>query len=123
MTVCGTSCVEGVTAFPPDAIPLFTVAVSNGVFQHGSLTDMRSRYRAPKRAIAGPNIVLTETTDSVIYTVPSGPLRNQPSGVQPACSATTRGTFWHVNGASGAKDTVTVCAKDASDTYSWRMIY
>ena len=123
MTVCGASCAQGVTAFPPNAVPLFTLTVSNGAFQNGSLTDMRSRYRAPKRAIPGPNIVLTETTDSVTYSVSAGPLRNQPTGAQPACSEAIRGMLWHVNGASGIKDTVSVCAKDASNTYSWRTIY
>jgi hypothetical protein len=99
------------------------VTVVNGAFQNGSLTDMRSRYRAPKRAIPGPNMVVTETTDSIIYSVPAGPLRNQPAGARPACSAAVRGTFWHINGASGVKDSVAVCAKDASDGYSWRTIY
>jgi len=40
-----------------------------------------------------------------------------------ACDATHRGTFNYVAGASGEKDTVQVCAKDASDLYAWRTIY
>jgi hypothetical protein len=124
MTACGASCAAGVTTFPTNAVPLFTVGVFNGAFQSGTLTDWRSRYRAPKRVIAGENVVIAETADSVTYsTVLMSPLRNQPAGAQPACSAATRGTHWHVNGANGVKDTVAVCAKDASDIYAWRTIY
>jgi len=39
---------------------------------------------------------------------------------QPACSATTRGTFWVVQGAAGVRDNFQVCAKDTADAYAWR---
>jgi hypothetical protein len=39
------------------------------------------------------------------------------------CDATHRGTFNYVAGGSGEKDTVQVCAKDASNLYEWRTIY
>jgi hypothetical protein len=39
------------------------------------------------------------------------------------CSSTAGGTFNYVAGATGVKDTVQVCAKDASNTYAWRTIY
>lgn len=42
---------------------------------------------------------------------------------KPACSSTTRGTFWAVQSGAGVKDTVEVCAKDAADAYAWRAIY
>lgn len=45
------------------------------------------------------------------------------SGSKPTCAAAERGTFWYVAGGAGAKDTVEVCAKDASDNYAWRVIY
>lgn len=41
----------------------------------------------------------------------------------PACSATLRGRIWLTPGATGAKDSVSVCAKDASETYAWRALY
>ena len=124
MATCGGSCVPGVTDFPPTAVPLFTVDVLAGVLQGGSLIDRRSRYRAPKRALPGANIVISETAGSVTYSsILTSPLRNQPAGVRPPCSAETRGTLWHGNSDAGAKDTVTVCAKDASDLYGWRVIY
>lgn len=44
-------------------------------------------------------------------------------GTKPTCSSTTRGMYWHFLGGTGVKDTVEVCAKDASDVYAWRTIY
>jgi hypothetical protein len=45
------------------------------------------------------------------------------SGPQPGCDATHRGWFWFAAGGAGVKDTVQVCAKDASNTYAWRTVY
>jgi len=42
---------------------------------------------------------------------------------QPACSVTVRGRQWFVAGATGVKDGLTVCAKDASNAYAWRTLY
>lgn len=41
----------------------------------------------------------------------------------PTCDATTRGTFFYQPGGAGVKDAVSVCAKDASNVYAWRVIY
>ena len=50
-----------------------------------------------------------------------------PAGIlgdaQPACAATVRGRLWFVAGATGAKDGLSVCAKDATNAYAWRTIY
>lgn len=45
------------------------------------------------------------------------------TGTPPTCSATSRGEFYVTQGATGAKDVVGVCAKDASNNYAWRSIY
>jgi len=45
------------------------------------------------------------------------------TGAQPTCSVALRGRFWTVFGATGTKDSVTVCAKDATNAYAWRTIY
>jgi hypothetical protein len=45
------------------------------------------------------------------------------SGPQPRCDATHRGWFWFAAGGAGVKDTVQVCAKDASNTFAWRAVY
>jgi hypothetical protein len=46
-----------------------------------------------------------------------------PSVTQPACASALRGRIWQTFGASGVKDTVSVCAKDATDAFAWRTIY
>lgn len=45
------------------------------------------------------------------------------SAAKPACDATSRGKFWYTAGASGVKDTVEICAKDAADVFAWRVLY
>jgi hypothetical protein len=45
------------------------------------------------------------------------------AGTQPACSTSTRGRIWDILGANGVKDAISVCAKDATDAYAWRVLY
>jgi lysophospholipase L1-like esterase len=42
---------------------------------------------------------------------------------QPSCTASLRGTFWFVQAATGASDSLQVCAKGADDTYSWKTVF
>lgn len=53
----------------------------------------------------------------------NGGMRLNTATAKPACDATVRGTFWVTQGAVGVKDTVEVCAKDATNVYAWRAIY
>ena len=50
-----------------------------------------------------------------------------PQGIfgeaRPGCDGTVRGRLWFVAGTAGIADSLTVCAKDASDAYAWRTIY
>jgi hypothetical protein len=63
------------------------------------------------------------TTPEGVLTAASG-IRPATSGAaQPACDATSRGTFWFTYSASGVKDAAAVCAKDAANAYAWRTIY
>ena len=48
---------------------------------------------------------------------------NPGTSSQPACTTSNRGQIWQTFGASGVKDTVQVCAKDASNLYAWRQLY
>ena len=41
----------------------------------------------------------------------------------PGCSVLVRGRQWFVAGTTGVKDSLSVCAKDASDSYAWRTLY
>ena len=42
---------------------------------------------------------------------------------QPTCSSTITGQFWYSGHSTGVKDSVSVCAADATDAYAWRTIY
>lgn len=50
-------------------------------------------------------------------------IRFMDPGARPACDSTLRGTYWHENSAGGVIDTVSVCAKNASNAYAWRDLY
>jgi len=53
----------------------------------------------------------------------NGGLRLNTSNSRPECSASVRGTFWVIQNGTGVKDNVSVCVKNASDTYEWATIY
>ncbi len=53
----------------------------------------------------------------------NGGVRLNTLSAKPPCNTTFRGTFWVTQGTAGVKDSVQVCAKDASDAYAWRTIY
>src|SRR5487761_2570528 len=42
---------------------------------------------------------------------------------QPTCDSAHRGRLWQTFGGPGVKDQFTVCAKDATDAYAWRVLY
>lgn len=42
---------------------------------------------------------------------------------KPTCAAGSAGTFAYTKGGAGVKDTVEICAKDASGNYAWRTLY
>lgn len=42
---------------------------------------------------------------------------------RPACTVSERGTIWVVQSATGVKDAVAVCVKNASNVYTWATIY
>ena len=49
----------------------------------------------------------------------SGGLQLNTSASQPACSVSTRGTFWFTPSAAGTADFYQTCQKDSSNNYSW----
>jgi hypothetical protein len=61
--------------------------------------------------------------DGTVFRLMNSTLVSGLAGTQPACGSALRGRIWTVFSASGTKDTVTVCAKDATDAYAWRTIY
>lgn len=50
-----------------------------------------------------------------------------PAGVLgdtlPTCAAVVRGRLWFVAGTTGVKDSLSVCAKDATNAFAWRALY
>ena len=44
-------------------------------------------------------------------------------GSQPPCNLSNRFILWVDEGGAGIKDSVEICAKDASNTYAWRVLY
>jgi hypothetical protein len=50
-----------------------------------------------------------------------------PAGVlgeaQPVCGAPVRGRLWFVAGGTGVKDSLSVCARDATAVFAWRPLY
>ena len=61
--------------------------------------------------------------DGTVFRLMKSNLVSALTGTQPACSSSLRGRIWTVFGATGVKDSVTVCAKDATNAYAWRVIY
>ncbi|MEJ1928658.1 hypothetical protein WDZ92_00095 [Nostoc sp. NIES-2111] len=47
----------------------------------------------------------------------------ETQALRPVCNASERGRQWFVPGGTGVKDSLSVCAKDASDAYNWRLLY
>jgi hypothetical protein len=45
------------------------------------------------------------------------------TAVSPPCVAGTAGTLWYAAGGTSVKDTVSICAKDGTDTYAWRVLF
>jgi hypothetical protein len=53
----------------------------------------------------------------------NGGVKLNTTSAKPTCSATTRGTLWFTQGATNVKDSLEVCAKNASNVYAWRLLY
>lgn len=71
----------------------------------------------------GSSTVLVCTNGAVCSTYQAAGTLKLTTGSEPTCDATVRGTFWYIAGASGVKDTVEVCTKDAANSYTWRIVY
>jgi hypothetical protein len=75
-------------------------------------------------AAGGTGAAKASVTGTLSATVAvSSPQVTLQSGTEPTCNSTNRGALVQVYGGAGVKDTVRVCAKDASDVYAYRAIY
>jgi hypothetical protein len=52
----------------------------------------------------------------------NGGLRLKTTAARPACDGNVRGTFWFVQGGTGAADTLEVCAKDTAGNFNWKPV-
>lgn len=57
------------------------------------------------------------------FQISNGGLTLKPGISQSVCDTTRRGMLWFTQGATNVKDTLQVCAKDASNAYQWRTLY
>jgi hypothetical protein len=53
----------------------------------------------------------------------NGGIRLNTATSKPTCDSSVRGTLWFAQRASGVKDDLEICAKDASNNYNWITIY
>jgi hypothetical protein len=109
---------SAITQFPPGVVPLATWSASGGAWIAGT-NDVALQSGGPA-FIAGTNVTLTQTGNTVTI---AASLEALPTGAQPACALSTGGFMWYSPGATGVKDSVQVCAKDATNTYAWRTLY
>lgn len=63
------------------------------------------------------------TTPTVPLSVAGAIRVNSNNSANPVCNATTNGSLWFSQGATGVADSLKVCAKDATNTFLWRVLY
>jgi hypothetical protein len=79
--------------------------------------NMRLRIGSANTLFLGSNAQLSDTGTLTTLNLK---LTGQ---AQPTCSSGTPGQFWYSGHSTGVKDSVAVCAADATNTYAWRTIY
>lgn len=88
------------------AIPSNTLDVNGSITAHGTIAanDIATDYLY---------------TPSGILKITNGGFQIRDNLAKPNCDINTRGTFWFTQGVSGVSDSVEVCVKTVSDTYTW----
>src|SRR5262245_4429148 len=89
-----------------------------GLYTNDSSSTFAERMRVTSTGLVG---IGTKTPTRELEV--NGGVRLNTVAVKPTCDATVRGTFWVTQGAAGVKDSVEVCAKDASDAFAWRGLF
>jgi hypothetical protein len=104
-TISCTGCtyVSGVSAFPAGSKALFTWPISGGALAASGATDWRAFLTG---SFTGGSVTSIQLA---------------PSGSQPACSSTLRGTIWFQNNGA-TQDHLQLCVYTGS-AYSWYSIY
>jgi hypothetical protein len=120
VTILGTkaaSTMLRLKAAPSATAEVFQVQNSSA----GNLFKVAADGTATMGSGTGGTLTIGTINASGLVTASGGILPGNTTA--PTCDASQRGVFWYVPGAAGVKDTVEVCAKDASNVYAWRAIY
>ena len=101
----------GATTLNVDTLGTISLMLADGATNPG-----------PADAVAGR--LYSVWYDGAVFRI-SGPV--VPAGVLgealPSCGTAVRGRLWFVAGGTGVKDSLSVCAKDSTNTYAWRPLY
>jgi hypothetical protein len=101
----------GATTLNVDTLGTISLRLADGATNPG-----------PADAVAGR--LYSVWYDGAVFRI-SGPV--VPAGVLgealPSCGTAVRGRLWFVAGGTGVKDSLSVCAKDSTNTYAWRPLY
>jgi hypothetical protein len=101
----------GPTTMNVDSLGVISVKLADGATDPGSADIVAGRFYGIW--YDGATFRLGSTV------VPAGVLGE----ALPVCGTTVRGRLWFVSGASGVKDSLSVCARDETNTYAWRSLY
>ncbi len=55
--------------------------------------------------------------------VSDGLVTESVTAARPTCEVSISGRIWYTQGGTGVKDGLSVCAKDETDAYGWRILY
>jgi hypothetical protein len=97
-------------------------ATSQPTYMNFMTTAPNSTAFAERMRITGAGNIGIGTVTPTQKLEVAGGVRVNSSGTKPACTDTTRGTFWFTNGGSTADDTMEVCAK-VGGTPVWKPLW
>ncbi len=98
------------------------VTGQNFSFQSGTLASDVKMWIDGTSGNMGIGVAPSATAPGAKLEVNGGIMLNTSTS-KPTCNAAARGTFWFTQGGAGVKDACEVCAKDAADSYGWRVLY
>jgi hypothetical protein len=98
-------------------------AVSDGAWSATSTPAYFQFFTTPSGSAARAERMRLASSGEAIFYNRIVLSKNSGSTSKPACSSTTDGMISFTQGATGVKDSLEVCAKDAANAYAWRTLY
>jgi len=111
---------QGLKIFAPASLTL-NAQTYDIDFQTGTVTNETGDANTVMKIKNNGNVGIGTTAPGQALEV-NGGVRVNTATAKPTCNAAARGTLWMTQGASGVKDAIEMCAKDASDAYVWRVL-